>query len=238
MGSRWTDDEYADDDLSPLEELEQLVEDNHPSLRDDLLEALNDPDREVRIAASVYLAELFHDTRSLPGLYEGLVSRMRGTRLAAANAVWEIGDANPAALIRALNFERGTVRQAIGEALELVGWIPDDPESEIAYRIATWNWQALVSLGEIAVPGLVSVLSDPDGNVRRGACWTLGQIADPRCVPFLIATLTDEGGGLLGIGERVCDAAAEALLRIGTLEALEAVRAWRGEQAVPDEPEE
>lgn len=210
--------------------LQAMAAANDPDLHDALIEGIEHPDREVRIYAALLLAEMFHDVRALPGLHDGLLDRDRHVQRAAANAVWEIGDADTPALIRALHFERGSVRDAIGEALALVGWFPDDPEADITFRLATRDWQAIVALGEEAVPGLIAALSDPDGNVRRGAAWALGQIGDARAVPFLIDTLADTAGDMFGIGERVCDGAAEALLRLGTPQALEAVEGWRASQ--------
>ncbi|GAB4478608.1 MAG: hypothetical protein Kow00124_23230 [Anaerolineae bacterium] len=227
------DDTDAPDDGGPdtLVRLEALIADNHPALYRILLDAVEDDDAAVRIRAALALASQFHDASALPGLYEAMASGDRALQRAAADAVWEIGDEDAAGLIRALHYERGWVRDAIAEALELSGWFPDDVDTEIALRIATWNWRAIVALGEAAVPGLVSALSDPDGNVRRGIVWTLGQIGDPRAVPYLIAMLDDTAGDMFGIGERVCDAAAEALERIGTPEALDAAAAWRAMQA-------
>ena len=112
------------------------------------------------------------------------------------------------------------------EALGWVGWFPDDADTEVGYRIAVRSWRGLVAMGSEAVPALVSALSDPDGNVRRGACWALGYIGDARAVPYLIEMLEDKSGDLLGIGSSVADAAAEALVRIGTREAMDAVEAW------------
>ncbi len=206
--------------------LQQLAEDNDPDLHATLLEGAAHPAPVVRVYSALLLAERFHDVRALPGLHEALLAWDRPTRDSAADAVWEIGDADAASLIRALHFERGTVRDAIAEALDLVGWFPDATEAEVTYRIATRGWQELVALGEEAVPGLVAALSDPDGNVRRGAVWALGHIGDPRSVPFLVEMLADTSGDLFGEGARVCDVAAEALARIGTPAALAALDAY------------
>jgi HEAT repeat protein len=212
----------AQDD--PIEWFERLAAENDPALHEALREALLHPDREVRIYAAVMLAQEFHDVSALPGLVDALLDWNRQVRSAAAEAVWEIGDMDPAGLIRALHFERGAVRDAIVEALAIVGWFPDDIEAEVTYYIAIRDWHQLVILGSPAVPGLISALSDPDGNVRRGAAWALGEIGDPRAVPYLIDLLEDTSGDMFGIGGRVCDVAAEALVQIGTAEAVGAVR--------------
>lgn len=226
-------DDLLDDGYDIFEALEMLIADNHPDLHEALREAIDDHDRRVRVYAALRLAELFQDVDALPGLYEALHDRDRRTSKRAADLIWEIGDSDAPGLIRALHFERAEVQQAISGALDAVGWFPDDVENEVGYRIATRGWREIVAIGAAAVPGLVSALSDPDGNVRRGSAWALGQIGDARAVPYLIERLDDMAGDMFGIGERVCDTAAEALERIGTPEALEAVEAWRGESPPP-----
>lgn len=206
--------------------LQRMAEENDPDLHAVLLEGAAHPAAAVRVYSALLLAEHFHDVRALPGLHEALLAWDRPTRDSAADAVWEIGDADAASLIRALHFERGSVRDAVAEALDMVGWFPDVPEAEVTYRIATRGWRELVALGADAVPGLVSALSDPDGNVRRGAVWALGHIGDARAVPYLVEMLADTSGDLFGAGARVCDAAAEALARIGTPDALAALEGY------------
>ncbi len=223
VNNRVLDEDHPD----PFDRIQGLLEENDPALHGVLLEGIEHADRAVRVYCALLLAELFHDVRALPGLHEALVEWDREVQDAAAEAVWEIGDADPSTLIQALHFERGSVRDAVAGALALVGWFPDDPDMEVAYRIATRDWRALVSLGPAAVPGLAAALRDPDGNIRRGAAWALGEIGDPRAVPVLVAALADTSGDMFGIGGRVCDVAADALLRIGSPEAKSAVEQWR-----------
>jgi len=214
-----------DDDF--LDTLQNLIDDGDPCLQDVLVEACDHREWRVRVFAALRLAELFQDMRALPGLAEALRYGDRNTQKAAAEALWELGDADSAGLFRALHMERGEVRDLIAEALLRIGWIPDSIECEVALHLVMRNWREIVMLGAEAVPELLSALSDPDGNVRRGTAWALGQIGDRRAVPFLIELLGDTAGGMFGIGERICDVAAEALERIGTPEALEAIRQWR-----------
>lgn len=217
---------YLDSGLNLVDALMQMRDDNHPELRQTLLHLVESPDGQVRVFSALMLAQEFRDVHALPGLHEALSSLDRQGRGDAADAIWEIGDSNPAGLIRALHFERGVVRDSIVEALDLIGWIPDDVSNEVTYLIATRRWKELVPIGADAVPGLVSALADPDGNVRRGAIWALGMIGDDRAVPFLIDMLADTSGDMFDIGVRVCDTAAAALERIGTPQAVEAVATW------------
>nr|MBN1229788.1 HEAT repeat domain-containing protein [Anaerolineae bacterium] len=220
-------DELLQSGYSIFDAIDLLVEDNHPELRSTLLELQHDADSRVRMYAAVHLARQFHDVRALQGLHEALFDTNQALRKEAAENIWEIGDTDSTSLIRALHVERGVVREAIVDALHLIGWIPQDVSAEVAFRIATRNWRDIVLVGSSAVPHLTDILNDPDGNVRRGAAWALGEIGDQSAIPPLILLLEDTSGDMFGIGERVCDAAEAALLKIGTPEALRAVEEWR-----------
>lgn len=229
-------DDAGDDDLSELEQLERWVDDNPPDLQYVLIEHLAHRDQELRITAALYLAELYQDVTALPVLMEAIDSGSRPLQRQAESAVWMIGDESTAELIRALHFETGQVRDAITRTLAWVGWAPEDTDTEIAFRIAARDWAGIVALGERAVPALVSALSDPDGTVRRGAIWVLGLIGDPRAVPFVAECLADTSGDLFGEGGRICDIAAEALVRIGTDDAHQALASRCADHDADDGP--
>lgn len=228
----WGDDLPSDpNDLLDL--LDELVAENAPQLHAALIDALGHSAGAVRVYAALLLAEHFHDLRALPGLVEALRGWDQTVQSMAAEAVWEIGDGDPGALIDALHYARGDIRDAIAEALDLVGWLPDDPDSEVSYCIATRKWPELVAMGQEAVPGLIAALGDADGNLRRGAAWALGYIGDAAAVPALASLLDDASGDMFGIGERVCDVAADALTRIGSEEALAIVDWWASGGSAP-----
>jgi hypothetical protein len=65
-------------------------------------------------------------------------------------------------------------------------------------------------------------MSDNYGDVRRSAAEALGLIGDERAIPALGAHLNDDGVGVAG-GKRVGEVVREALKRIGTPAALEAL---------------
>lgn len=79
------------------------------------------------------------------------------------------------------------------------------------------------------MPALLAALNDPDGAVRRASAWALGQIGDAQAVAGLAGLLDDLEGGMFGVGDRVCDIAAEALQRIGTPEAMSALSQWQAD---------
>lgn len=95
-----------------------------------------------------------------------------------------------------------------------------------------------------AVRHLLRALQDDSGEVRRAAAWALGEIGDSRAVPALTRALRDIDDrqswviaaefiepyfddGEYRSHKRVCDFAAEALAKIGSPQALDALVAWR-----------
>lgn len=209
-----------------LRELRALIEDDDPDLQDALVEALRHPSRQVRTFAALNLAELFQDVRAASHLAQALQEGDMQAQRAAANALWEIGDANAAGLLREITQAPIDRRDAVANALYWIGWSPDDPYSAVAYYVMTQQWQACIAIGLEAVPGLLDALHNWDGSVRRGAAWALGEIGDPQAVPGLVERLEDFEGGLFGVGDRICDVAAEALAKIGTPEAWDALDWW------------
>ncbi len=209
-----------------LDRLRQLIEEDDPFLQEALIEAVEHPALAVRIFAALALAEHFQDVHAVPALAEALDAGSRQQQSDSAAALWDLGDADPAGLLRALHHAPSAARDAIAGVLQRLGWAPDDPDTAVAYYITTLQWRECILLGADGVPGLLSALQDWDGVVRRGAAWALGEIGDPRAVPGLAALLADQQGGLFGVGQRVCDIAAEALLKIGTPESRRVVELW------------
>jgi hypothetical protein len=75
-----------------------------------------------------------------------------------------------------------------------------------------------------AISNLIVALYDRESLIRVAAAQALGTIGDAGCVPYLIALLFDNDRSWLTRGEYVSDVAGMALRRIGTPEALTAVR--------------
>lgn len=83
-------------------------------------------------------------------------------------------------------------------------------------------------LGEIggsAVERLINALYSNDSQVRYTVALALGQMKSKAAVPDLMKRL-DDVSYVGASGKRVCDAAADALERIGTEEALNAAHKW------------
>jgi hypothetical protein len=96
-----------------------------------------------------------------------------------------------------------------------------DTNADVRSNAAT----ALGKLGDVrAVEPLINALSDTNADVRSNAATALGKLGDVRAVEPLIPLLKDTDGRYI---PRVCDVVAKSLKKIGTPEALEAVRLWR-----------
>lgn len=206
-----------------------------------LVETLDERDTNVRQAAIDALG-LLHAREAVPALLNQLASSVWSVRLAAVRALSVFPDpAVIAALIdRLQNDPQEHVREAAAEALgkfrssEAVDALMTkalNDEDGFVRRIAA---EALGSIRRReAVPALITALADSEFHVRWAAVQALGAIGDARAVPALIEKLKEEHHAANPAWEelehrRISDIAAEALESIGTGEALEAVRRWRG----------
>jgi HEAT repeat protein len=98
---------------------------------------------------------------AVPALMDALAERQPALRLAACQALGDIGDPQAVpALIRMLGDSDAGVRFAACRALGAIG----DPR---------------------AVPALAQRLNDPNSDVRIAACKALGDIGDPQAIPHL-----------------------------------------------------
>jgi HEAT repeat protein len=96
--------------------------------------------------------------------------------------------------------------KAAADALDRLGWKPDNAETGAAFWAARFEWDECVKIGPPAVQSLIAVLWSGKRRMRSesaGAAQALGEIGDPRAVEPLIATL--------GLGAAPTQAAAEAL---------------------------
>ncbi len=172
-----------------------------------LLDAIRIPYRRGRWAAPLALQRI-GTTAALTGLSDALRDKNCDLRESIAYALSEIG--NPAAV------------PALVDML-----------SDTADR--SWNGRsaAAYALGRIgdraAVPALIDAMTAELTQVRESAARALGILGDTRAVPHLIELLTDlayngwssEKGPVC-----VCDEAAAALEKLGTDQALDALRRW------------
>ncbi len=218
------DSHNAEERRSALRTLAQI---NHPAAYAAIVSAVQHPMRDVRVDAGFMLAKQtqYKDSAAVPGLLDALGDDDPRIRTAAVKALGEIGD--PAAvpqLLHIMNTERdGDIR-----------WLATG---------------ALGKIGSAAVPGLLNMLRDEDWKVRRSAADAIWAMREPGAVPGLLAALQDRNdvvrqavaGALDAIGEgavqpliealssrdpQINRTAADYLNKIGTPEALTAVRQW------------
>jgi HEAT repeat protein len=209
-----------------LTELQELIDEDDADLHDVLADALRNPSRKVRTFAALHLAELFQDVRAAGVLAETLEYGSAPEQRAATSALWEIGDSDSEGMLIALMKAPVEESSRVINALYWIGWAPDDPHYAVDYYIMTQQWRECIALENEALPGLIEALGHWDGIIRRGAAWVLGEIGETGAVPALIDLLYDTEGGMFGVGDRVCDIAAEALAKIGTEEAWDALDQW------------
>jgi HEAT repeat protein len=131
-----------------------------------LIAALKDPDRRVRRGAAWALGEI-RAVRAVEPLIATMKDGSPEVRKDVAWALGEIGDSRAVEpLIRALS----------------------DSDDQVH-----WNAEgALAKMGEPAVKPLIAALKNPDGGVRQGAAWALGEVSDVRAVEPLIGMLRDD----------------------------------------------
>lgn len=102
--------------------------------------------------------------------------------------------------------------------------------SELSNRINAVRW--MEQFDDIrAFKGVIAFLGDANKELRRSALAALGKISDVGAVKHL-EKLLDDNNQYWVWENRVCDFAAQALRRIGTIEALDIVRKWQSKQMI------
>jgi len=155
-----------------------------------LLEAVEDPDRDVRAASARSLGRL----RAVDAV-EPLVRRLADGSLpgiVAGSALLQIGDAALPELHALLRRPDSEVRVVAAELIGLLGSasdaaglqpLLDDPDPRLRARAAA-------SIGRVAArraaEGLVRALDDEDEGVRAAAARSLGEVREPQAVAALL----------------------------------------------------
>ena len=209
-----------------------LGEIKDPRAVEPLSAALKDAEWRVRLAAAEALGEI-KDPRAVEPLSAALKDAEWVVCIAAAQALdhlgWEpaqdeiagwywmakrdwdkcvaLGSFAVEPLIAALKDTDEEVRRAAAEALDRLGWKPEQDESAGWYWMAKRYWGQCVVLGALAVEPLIAALKHKDSDARKVAAEALGEIKDPRAVEPLIAALKDEKWDVRA-------AAAEALVSL------------------------
>lgn len=194
-----------------------------------LITMLNHKENLVRSCAADGLGQI-GDSRAVEPLIAMLVNETDGVkgaaiRGAAARALAKIGDEKAIPpLVAAFRYENErhrlhpqmSAQSAVINALDNLGWQPDNSESAAIYWAAKGQWEKCIDYGPLAVEPLIVELCDKnkrskaisilttikpppvkelittlesDGLRRGGAAEALGWIGDERAVPALINQL-------------------------------------------------
>lgn len=189
-----------------------------------LIDALLDPDRDVRNSAAEALLRL--GPRTLPALLEAMRDRRPALRAAAGGVVGRMPGAAREALPvlgAALEDESSSVREAAVQGIGLLGG--EDPSAVRLLREALKDKdlgvrhsaiRALGHMGRVAkaaYPDLLEVVNDrgQDSLLRNASAFALTSIsrADSRVVPALVALLDEKESPSLRCS------AAQCLARVG-----------------------
>lgn len=178
---------------------------------DPLISALGD--RDIRESAAFSLGQL-GDKRAVSHLIDFLEDQdMRWTAVIALGKLGDTRAVDP--LINALGDGKKDVRKSVTEALDKLGWKPDQGEAGALYWFTKGNYKQCLSTGLASVSVLVKALEDADRDVREAVTKTLGQLKDVRAVDPLIAILKES------TNSDVRSAAAKSLGQLGDIRAVE-----------------
>lgn len=195
-----------------------------------LMDAARSRNPQLQALAIAVLGQIA-DPRPVALLILALHSDNAAVQTAAAVALVRIGTPSVEPLLEVMAaFDKPSVRAAAIEILKQIGEDAVDPLIHALYGASDLERnQAAWMLGEIggsAIERLLNALYSDDPQVRYTAAVALGQIKSQAAVADLIKHLVDTAYSE-ATGRRVCDAAANALERIGTEQALNAVHVWR-----------
>ena len=160
------------------------------------------------------------------------------TRQSAVTALGERGDVSAVpALLEAIKDDSSHVRWSAVRALsaiddrKVVPGLLSALRDEDAYVIDAAS-EALGRIGRAAQPGLLRALKERRPEVRGAAVEVLGRIGNSKAVRPLRKLLGDRARSSIS-GRRLAELAAEALERIGSQEALAAIRSEKNQETQP-----
>lgn len=181
-----------------------------------LVEALRDSDSSVRHYAARVLAELgweprddgeeFYfliakrgydacldmDDRAVPWLITALTDNSPDSsdcRRAAARVLGDTGDKRAIKpLVATLKDEDSNVRREAANALEKLGWEPENNAEKAAKFIALKEWDKCAEIGDkFAIEALIPVLNDRIWWIANAAAHALAKISKPAVEPLIAA---------------------------------------------------
>jgi HEAT repeat protein len=161
----------------------------------------------IRSAALGALGDI-GDPRAVDAVVNALTDENGWVRVVAAKALGKIGDPRAVdPLVHTMtDAGEGVPRAAAADALEHLGWTPQDDLQRGWWLVSRGQWAAAGELGTAAVEPLLVALGHREPAVRRSVVKALGQIGGPRATEALVAALNDKD---------LRDAANQALTTMG-----------------------
>ena len=195
-----------------------------------LVLALRDRDDAVQIAAARSLGYI-RDKRAVEPLIQALSDVDDRVRHAALEALKDPGGTARGHLVGALRSGDERRRAGVAEALEALGWEPENSEEETLYLMARNRWVEVDRVGADALPVLAGALSDPSIEVRANAVRGIARIGGDEAVAPLIEALQDDAlvvrkraeRALVDMGEAVLPALTRAAAQPGAREEVQRV---------------
>jgi len=157
-----------------------------------LIAALTTRNRARRLGIIAALGQIgnVQALDALAGLTKDPSSEIRWQTCIALGQI-EGGGAVPF-LISSLRDRDKYVRYASTVSLSKAGYVPETDDDRAWFSAGMQDWEQLTALRNAAVPVLISLLSDPDADLRRKAARALGAIGSSDAGPALLHALGDE----------------------------------------------
>lgn len=206
---------------------------DYRAIRQDFIDALDDPEHMVRWVVVEALARL-QDPEAVPALVTRLHDPAWTVRVAVVRALIEIGDvAVVGHLAQMINDPNTTVQEAAIEAIGRLGSAQEVPLLTAVAASTRADMVRVVAIDAIgrlrgtgAVPVLLRLLDDPYPLIRWHTAMALSDLADETSVTALIQHLSDRTHPRWE-EKRVCDWLIDGLQRINTPVASAAVKRWQ-----------
>jgi bilin biosynthesis protein len=167
-----------DDELVIVQASELLEELGEPAV-DPLIDALNNPNKNIRRYSAHVLGEI-GDEKAIEPLIQSLSDDNKWVRRETSGALSKMGDPATQPLIKLLDNPDWKIRGGAAWALGRIG-------------------------NKKAVEPLIKSLQDESGFVRSGAAWALGTIHDERALEPLTKARNDKSSYVRRTAEKFLD---------------------------------
>ncbi|NJP07360.1 MAG: hypothetical protein HC837_17920 [Chloroflexaceae bacterium] len=164
---------------------ETLVQIGHPAIPP-LIDHLESENAQIRAAAAKTLG-MIGSPLAVQSLLTAFGDTDWSVHQAASEALVNIGEPAIEALTEALFDRREHVSTHAAEALDRIGWIPENDETGAAYWIVKRGWQKCRQIGVPAINPLIQTLAHWDKDIRQNAIQLLSHFGEASFQPMLAA---------------------------------------------------